>query len=408
MRPSVKKVLGVCAGVVLLVALALVGRAKWVLERSYAEVAEPAITADTSPEGVARGELLVQSLCVECHAGEGGRATGKHLQEVPAFLGTFWSANLAHPDHGVHKRTDGQIARVLRTGVLPDGRLSVLMGGFTSMGDDDVAAVLGYMRSKPPLFEPGGEDQPRSELSLVGKLIVTYVAGIEVAKVPPRVATPKKAPSVEYGRYMAQVLDCVGCHTDGFSSDKMNDKAAFAGGFELTDPTGTTIYTRNITFDEQTGIGRWSVDDFQRAVTRGVHPDGHLVRKPMPLFSRLDRTDVEALYAFLKSRPPVKRANKAGGQPVRRAREGDRPEVLFVELGCAACHGESGPYRDKLRGALGKSDAELASWILEPQATKPGSPMPSFAGVVDRAQAEALGRYAKDLAARSGQLSQAP
>ena len=58
-------------------------------------------------------------------AGRDGRATGKRLDEVPAFLGTFYSANLAHPEHGVRRRSDGQLARVLRNGVLPDGRLSV-------------------------------------------------------------------------------------------------------------------------------------------------------------------------------------------------------------------------------------------------------------------------------------------
>ena len=60
--------------------------------------------------------------------------------------------------------------------------------------------------------------------------------------------------TVEYGRYMAQVLDCVGCHTEGFSGDKMAHPRAFAGGFEFTDPTGTPIWSKNITMDPETGI----------------------------------------------------------------------------------------------------------------------------------------------------------
>lgn len=399
-RRLVKVMAGIAAlGVVGVGALA--ARARAVVDADYSHVPEPAIVADTTPEGIARGEMLFQTICMECHGGPDGRATGKRLDEVPAFLGTFWSANLAHPETGVHRRTDGQIARVLRSGVLPDGRLSAVMAGFGHIGDADVAAILGYMRSNAPPFQPGGDEQPRTQISLTGALILTYVSKVHIDDGPPKqIPVPKKAPTVEYGGYMAQVLDCVGCHTEGFGSDKMNDPNAFAGGFELTDPTGTAIYTKNITFDEETGIGRWSVDDFERAVTRGVNPSGYVVRKPMPLFSRLDRTDVEALYAYLKSRPKVHRQNRPGGHPVEKAHPGDPPEVLFVNLGCSACHGETGPHRDKLAGAIDKPDADVAAWILDPQATKPGSAMPSFKGQIDPAQAESLARYAKELARR--------
>lgn len=154
--------------------------------------------------------------------------------------------------------------------------------------------------------------------------------------------------------------------------------------------------------DEDTGIGRWSIADFERALTRGVTPEGYLVRKPMPLFARLDRADVEAIYRFLQTRPKVRRPNREGGHPLRKARLEDPPEVLFVNVGCAACHGETAPYRDKILPALTKSDADVASWILDPQAIRPGSPMPSFQHALDRPQAEKLARYVKQIAKRSG------
>lgn len=362
----------------------------------------PSIHADTSQAGVRRGEMLFQSLCMECHGGPNGRATGKRLDEVPAFLGTFYSANLAHPEHGVRKRNDGDIARVLRFGVLPDGRLSPAMSGFAKLGDADVAAILGYMRSDAEVFAPTGADQPRSQLSLTGSVILAYVAGIHVNHPATGVPVPTKAVTVEYGRYMAQAMDCVGCHTEGFSADKMAHERAFAGGFELTDPTGTKIFTKNITFDSETGIGRWSLQDFEHAVTRGVTPAGYMVRKPMPLFARLDSTDVAAIYTFLKSVPKIHQPNQPGGHPLQKARAEDSAEVLFVNVGCASCHGKTGPYREKIAGALTKSDAEVASWILDPQATKPGSAMPSFQHALDREQAERLARYVKTIARQGG------
>lgn len=380
----------------------LVGRARWVILRSYADVPEPPIVAQHSEAAVARGELLFQSLCMECHSGADGRATGKHLAEAPAFLGEFYSANLAHPEFGVQQHTDGQLARVLRLGVLPDGRLSPAMNAFRNLGDADVAALLGYMRSGAPEFEPAGDVQPETELSLIGSVLLTYIAGINVNAPLQGVPVPAKAPNAEYGRYMATVLDCVTCHTAGFRSDKHNHPEALAGGFALTDPTGTQIYTKNITLDPATGIGRWTLEDFERALTQGVTPEGMLVRKPMPLFSRLDRTDVTAIHEFLKTMPQVVRPNKPSGHPLHKAQIDDPPEVLFVNVGCAVCHADGSPFRDKLNTAVHKSDADVAAWILNPRAVRPGSTMPSFQHALDQAQAEQLAKYVKQLAQAGG------
>jgi len=405
MRRKITRILVIIAAFLVVLFAALFIRALWVLERSYAHVPSPSITADLSPAGVNRGEMLFQTLCMECHGGRDGRATGKHLTEVPAFLGNFYSANLAHAEYGVHQRSDAELARTLRTGVLPGGRFSFIMSMFGSLGDADIAALLGYVRSKPPALAPGGELQPQSEASLVGELLVTVAgAGVDQAASRRVVPVPARAPTVEYGRYMARAMDCVGCHTPGFGStaEKMLAPDAFAGGVDLVDPTGTTIWSRNITMDAGTGVGRWSLADFERAVTRGVRPDGYLVRKPMPLFSRLDHVDIEAIHRFLQTLPPVHRPNTPGGHPLKKAEPHDGPETLFVSVGCAACHGDQAPYRDRLRGAGGKSEAAIAAWILDPQSIKPGSLMPSFNRTLDRAQAEGLARYVLELVRREG------
>jgi mono/diheme cytochrome c family protein len=397
----------VLAGVLVATVATLAVRAKWVIERSYADVPEPAIVADRSPEGVARGELLFHSICFECHGGPDGRATGKALTEVPAFLGEFRSANLAHPASGVRALSDGKIARTIRNGILHDGVLSPVMSSFSKIGDRDIAAILGYVRSRPPVFEPAGEYQPRSRLTITGAVILTYVAKVSDAAtaVPKTVAVPPKGPTVEYGRYMTEVLDCVACHTPGFGSDKMHDPMAFAGGFELTDPSGAKIWTKNITADDETGIGRWTVDDFEHAVAGGIAPGGHRVRKPMPLFARIDHTDAEAIYMFLRTMPKVRRPNTPGGAPAEKAAPSDPPAVLFTKLGCVACHGEGAPHRDKIAASIDKTDEEVASWILDPQVKKPGSAMPSFKAMIDRDQATGLARYAKSLASARASAS---
>lgn len=405
MRRKLLKILALVVGLLLLGVLGLTLRAKWILYRSYQDVPAPPIVADRSEAGVARGEMLFQSLCMECHGGSDGRASGKHLAEVPVFFGKFYAANLADERLGVHTRSDRELARTLRTGVLPSGRFSFLMSTFKGLGDTDIAGLLGYLRSRPPALEPGGPAQPTSEPTLAAELLLTLSGvsvDVEAAQVP--VPVPPRAATVEYGRYMAQAMDCVGCHTDSMASnaEKLLDPGAFAGGVELTDPTGTPIWSKNITFDEATGIGRMSLDDFDRVLRQGVTPDGTLVRKPMLLFSRFERVEVEALYRFLQTMPKVRRANTPGGHRAMKARPSDSPKDLFQNVGCVACHGPGAPYQDKIRAALGKSDDEVAAWILEPQATKPGSTMPSFRHTLDRNQATELARYIKELAGASG------
>jgi mono/diheme cytochrome c family protein len=104
---------------------------------------------------------------------------------------------------------------------------------------------------------------------------------------------------VERGRYLAVLGDCAGCHNAPHG-------APFAGGLPLSAVFGV-VYSSNITPDPETGIGRWSADDFHNALHDGVRPDGaHLYPAfPYPYFSRMSRADSDALFAYLKTQRPV-------------------------------------------------------------------------------------------------------
>ena len=82
-----------------------------------------------------------------------------------------------------------------------------------------------------------------------------------------------------------------------------------AGGYGLRTPFGT-IYSTNITPDPETGIGRWSLAAFARAMHEGVSRDGsHLFPAfPYDHFTKVSDDDVKALYAYLMTRPPVRAA----------------------------------------------------------------------------------------------------
>ncbi|MGN6581825.1 MAG: c-type cytochrome [Bordetella sp.] len=108
------------------------------------------------------------------------------------------------------------------------------------------------------------------------------------------------AAAVARGRLVAAAGDCAACHTAPHG-------AANIGGFALQTPFGT-VYSTNITPDKDTGIGRWSYGAFERAMREGVHRDGRQLYPAFPYtaFAKMTDADMQALYAYLMSQPPVR------------------------------------------------------------------------------------------------------
>jgi mono/diheme cytochrome c family protein len=106
------------------------------------------------------------------------------------------------------------------------------------------------------------------------------------------------------GEYLTRAGDCVACHS-------VPGGKAFAGGLKMGSPLGA-IYSTNITPDPETGIGSYSLEDFDRALRKGVAKDGHHLypAMPYPSYAKLTDADVAALYGFfMKQVPAVHQAN---------------------------------------------------------------------------------------------------
>lgn len=114
------------------------------------------------------------------------------------------------------------------------------------------------------------------------------------------------AAAVDRGRYIFDAAGCFGCHTD-----VKGKGATLAGGRALTTPFGT-FYSPNITPDPKSGIGGWTLEDFTRALRRGTAPDGgsYYPVFPYPSFTGMTDADVAALWAYLRTVPPVAQSNK--------------------------------------------------------------------------------------------------
>lgn len=119
----------------------------------------------------------------------------------------------------------------------------------------------------------------------------------------PKITRPAKenfdATTVKRGEQLVAVGDCIVCHT-------AENGKPFAGARALPTPFGT-LYSDNITPDEETGIGNWSEEAFRRAMKRGIARDGSYLYPALPYehFTHVSDEDVAAIYAFLMTRQPV-------------------------------------------------------------------------------------------------------
>ena len=129
-----------------------------------------------------------------------------------------------------------------------------------------------------------------------------FIAALLVGAGAPLSAQDLSWSEVERGRYLAIASNCVSCHTD-----LANDGPPWSGGREMETPFGVII-TPNITPDEETGIGLWTRDDLWTAMHEGRRRDGAYMYPAFPYthFTRMPREDVDALYAYLRTLPPVR------------------------------------------------------------------------------------------------------
>lgn len=390
-------------GLLAAAALVFAGAANRRLDRRY-PAPTPSIARATSADELARGARLYRTACLSCHTAPGSsRSCGAPILNFPSAFGEIVSSDLtADPDRGIGRRTDGEIARLLRHGVMPDGRYSRTMPSTPMLGDEDIAALLGFLRSGDPLFEacprdPSQPDPARGHITLLGRVALAFLGPRppEANSFPATpVPVPRREASPAYGRYLATAIyGCVGCHTDGVGdiASKLAAANLLAGGFEFPDPRGDAVVSTNLTPDE-TGLARWTLAQFQAALSSGITPTGVAVRSPMPILRYADAVETEAIFRYLQTVPAVKQATRpahAGPAPAPSA----PPEEIFSALGCAPCHGGGAPFRDVLRRVKGKAVAAVAEAIRHPERANPGTQMPTYALSLDPARAETLAAW---------------
>ena len=277
------------------------------------------IRVEATPERIARGRYIYTvSNCDGCHSPrdwtrfggpviESRRGEGVEFPKEAGVPGRVIAGNITpDPETGLGRWTDGEKLRAIREGIGRDGR--VLFRGmpsrrFRKMSDEDALSLVAYLNTLHPIRRP----QLRTRISFPQNLLM--LQRLEPAGSVP---APDPADRVQYGKYLVTIAGCGSCHTAAGGGD-LRRNFRFAGGRPFLFPGGTVIST-NITPDPQSGIGRWSEDEFVDRMTLyrdyvqsgspAVGPQNFTVM-PWLAYSQMPAEDLRAIYVFLRSQKPV-------------------------------------------------------------------------------------------------------
>lgn len=297
-RSLLKWVLVALGGLLLVVAVGIFGlvqTSKSRAKRTY-PVAEVSIIVPTDAAALAEGERLAQARgCTDCH---GAALVGRVFLEDPA-LGVYAGPNLT-PASRVAQWSDGDIARLVRRGVRPDGTPAIFMPAheYQRMPDAELGPIIAYIRSVPA----SDNDPGRCRFGLIGRVL--HVTG-GMPMLPAEIIDHQAPPShdvdtsdpVAFGSYIAD--SCTGCHGVGLSGGKIPGT-----------PPSIPI-PANIT-PHETGLAGWTRDQFASAVRQGTRPDGTPLDPFMPFnnYSALTDHEIDSLWAYLQTVP----AKEFGGR----------------------------------------------------------------------------------------------
>lgn len=309
------KILGYALGALLLLALSSAAYIYFKGIPTYrfdppAEVLALQVPPDSAM--IERGAKIAALLCTECHKGEDGKMTGKFLPDVPKELAPAYSLNITHDSlHGIGAWTDGELYHFLRTGIRKDGSWSPpMMPKFPLMADEDLKSIIAWLRSDAPVLAADPREFPPNQWNFLVKLL-SNVAFSPPPSPEKTIAIPDTTDKIAFGKYVADALcTCYACHSADFTKqDALNPEKSlgfYGGGNPLLNYEGELVRSANITMDKKTGIGGWTQQQFLEATKYGKNPKGGPLHYPMFPHTTLSDTEVNAMWAYLQTVPPIK------------------------------------------------------------------------------------------------------
>lgn len=284
------------AGVLILIA-ALWVRAEAMITRKYA-VGSASIIIPTDSASIARGHHIATAIgsCTLCHGAD--MAGAIYMDAGP--VGMAVGPNLTTGTGGIAARfTDEDWVRAIRYGVRHDSTSLFVMPSevFVHLSDDDLGALIAYLKNLPAV----DRELPASRMRWLGKLLMG--AGrmnlLVASKTNPPAARQRIEAAVtpEYGRYLAEVSGCAGCHGHGYSGGPVAGPPGLPPASNLT-PAGP--------------MAAWSESEFVQAMREGIRPDGSTIDEFMPwrVLGGMSDDELRAIRLYLRSLPARETGNK--------------------------------------------------------------------------------------------------
>lgn len=248
------------------------------------------IRASADPALIERGRYIVQgpAHCISCHGDD--LSGGKEF--ALGLLGTVAVPNItSDASAGIGALSDETLVRALRYGVSRHGRPLVPLMSFSGLADEDLRAILSYLRTVPAVSRAA----PPHRLSVLGTLGVNVFLRRQGPAASPALRLQPERTG-EYGRYLAHTLaNCVGCHTQRNRLTGGFIGPDFAGGLTFEESQGTFVAPdlRSIAaaLAEHEFIERFRL----RGRDAGASP------MPWQAYARMSDNDLGAIYRYLYS-----------------------------------------------------------------------------------------------------------
>lgn len=267
-----------------------------------------------------RGRYLAESVmgCFDCHSEKDWKQPGAPPVAGKIGGGKDWSAdgmpwlvvsNIT-PDRetGAGAWTDDMLARAIREGIGHDGRaLFPVMPykSFRELSDEDLASLIVYLRSIPPVRNA----LPQTSIPFPLSRLIQSVPQPVNEVVPP----PDMTDTVKLGAYLTKLGGCADCH-NAMDQGQTIPGLEFAGGSKFSYPGGQ-VASANIT-PHPTGISYYDEKLFLEMMRTG-HVRARIINPVMPWFFYRGMTDedLKAVFAYLRTLKPVNHAVDNTEQP---------------------------------------------------------------------------------------------
>lgn len=314
-----KTILKYVGYVIAFVLLVIAGALSYV-KLALPNVGEPEdLKLDYTTERIERGKYLANTVtvCMDCHSkrdwskfsgplAEGTLGMGGDVFDQSMGLpGVFYAKNITPA--GIHRYTDGELFRLITTGVTKEGRAMFPLMPYPYYGrmdKEDIYSIIAYVRSIPAKENAVPDSKPDFPMNFI---INTIPQKATLGTLPP------KTDLLGYGAYMTNAAGCAECHTQ-VDKGQIIPEVMFGGGREFQFPDGSTVVSSNISTDKETGIGSWSKEVFVQRfkayadstyVSENVAAGEFNTVMPWTMYGQMESDDLEAIYTYLKTVAPI-------------------------------------------------------------------------------------------------------